>query len=172
MPSLRPILVEEKTDLLIAKLKMGDLDAAFLALPINEPTLATERLFSDEFFLAVPAGHELSQTGIISTDIPSEYRLLLLEEGHCLREQSLDVCQRHGIGEQDFRATSLETLREMVRAGTGMTLMPQTAVRPNESGIVYLPFEAPAPKREIALVWRKTTTRQVVIDAILSTFAR
>ncbi|MEE2789924.1 MAG: LysR substrate-binding domain-containing protein [Myxococcota bacterium] len=170
MPDLRLILVEEKTDSLIAKLKSGVLDAAFLALPIVDNALCAARLFDDEFFLAVHPEHPLSGEIEIVETIPKAYRLLLLEEGHCLRDQSLEVCHRHGIGEQDFKATSLETLREMVKAGTGMTLIPRSAIRQEEAGIIYLPFRQPAPKRTIALVWRKTITRPAVIKEILLGF--
>ncbi len=94
--------------------------------------------------------------------------LLLLEEGHCLRDQALDICHRVGMSEaQDVRATSLETLRQMVKAGTGITLMPRIAISPDETGICYIPVE-PAPQRHIGLVWRKTTARQALLDVLVS----
>ena len=167
MPDLRLILIEEKTASLIEKLRDGTIDAALLALPIHDDFLQSAAVFDDEFFLAVPSDHELAHHQKINQRTLHQHRLLLLEEGHCLRDQALDVCQLHGINEeQDFKATGLETLRQMVRAGTGITLMPKIAIATDETGIAYIPFESPAPKRTIGLVWRKTTTRQHVIDHI------
>ena len=91
----------------------------------------------------------------------------MLEEGHCLRDQALEVCEINGIAEeQDFKATGLETLRQMVKAGTGITLFPDIARHENEMGIHYIPFQEPVPNRTIGLVWRKTTARKVVIDRL------
>jgi len=96
--------------------------------------------------------------------------LLLLEEGHCLRDQALEVCSRVGAGEsQDFRATSLETLRQMVATGAGVTLLPELATKGaygDARGVVVLPFAKPAPVRHIGAVWRKTTARRAAIDAV------
>lgn len=171
MPDLRLILIEEKTDQLIDKLKSGEIDAALLALPVPDDFLLSQKLFDDEFYLAVPPDHELALCKSINQDVLSPYRLLLLEEGHCLRDQALEVCKLHGIGEeQDFKATSMETLREMVKVGTGITFMPKIAIHEGEIGIHYIPFDSPAPTRTIGLVWRKTTARQQVIDCLTHLF--
>lgn len=171
MPQLRLILLEEKTAVLIDKLKRGDIDAALLALPVQEELLLRHTLFEDEFFLAVPSGHALTQYDFIDQSQLSDQQLLLLEEGHCLRDQALEICQLVGSKEeQDFRATGLETLRQMVRAGTGITFIPDIARNPDDEGIEYLPFVQPAPKRSIALVWRKTSTRQAVMDELIKSF--
>jgi LysR family hydrogen peroxide-inducible transcriptional activator len=171
MPSLRLILLEEKTDALINKLKLGELDAALLALPIHEDSMVSHTLFEDPFMLAVPEGHELANHERVDQKALTQYRLLLLEEGHCLRDQSLEVCKLHGIAEdQDFKATGLETLRQMVKAGTGMTFMPNIAIHESDPGIQYVPFKPPAPSRTIGLVWRKTTARQQVINRIIGFF--
>ncbi len=168
MPDLRLILLEEKTDILLARLRAGDIDAALLALPIEDESLHMQALFEDEFVLAVPADHVLSRYKHVSQDVLTQYPLLLLEEGHCLRDQALDVCRRHHLNEeQDFRATSLETLRQMVKAGTGLTFMPKVATREDDKGICYIPFTAPAPKRTIGLVWRKTSSKDIVMRNIL-----
>jgi LysR family hydrogen peroxide-inducible transcriptional activator len=168
MPKLRLILMEEKTAILIEKLHHGELDAALLALPIQDDYLVAKPLFKDEFLLAVPKDHELANGKEVEQSCLSKHSLLLLEEGHCLRDQALDVCQLHGIGEdQEFKATSLETLRHMVRAGTGITFMPSIAAKDPDPEIVYLPFKAPAPTRTIGLVWRKTSARMSVIERLL-----
>lgn len=171
MPNLRLILIEEKTADLLEKVHQGDIDAALLALPVEDDSLMVQELFKDEFVLAVPPEHELTQHKTIDQAILKNYPLLLLEEGHCMRDQALDVCQLHNIAEQqDFRATSMETLRQMVKAGTGITFMPKIAVEENEQGIHFIPFKAPAPRRTIGLVWRKTTVRKQVIEQIISSF--
>jgi len=103
----------------------------------------------------------------------SRYSLLLLDEGHCLRDQALELCRLGGIPEEpDFRATSLETLRQMVKAGTGITLMPAIAARRDEAGIRYIPFNPPAPMRRIDLVWRKTSARLKAIERLCELPAR
>ncbi|MCX2980569.1 LysR family transcriptional regulator [Halieaceae bacterium IMCC14734] len=168
LPDLRLILVEEKTAVLIEKLRHGELDAALLALPVRDDFLVSQALFDDEFLLAVPPEHELASQKSIDQSVLKNHRLLLLEEGHCLRDQALEVCQLNGIAEeQDFRATGLETLRQMVKAGSGITFMPRIAVQAEEANIRYVPFTHPAPVRTIGLVWRKTTARQPVIDKLV-----
>jgi len=161
-------LIEEKSADLITSILHGDIDAALLALPIEDDFLVAEALFDDEFMLAVPPNHELTKLSSIDQKILKSHPLLLLEEGHCLRDQALDICQLHEIAEeQDFRATSLETLRQMVKAGTGVTFIPKIAVDEKESGIQYIPFDSPAPTRTIGLVWRRTTVHIEVINKII-----
>lgn len=168
MPALRLALLEEKTHILIKKLKAGQIDAALLAMPVEEGFFECAELFSDEFFLATPPDHKLASSKPIKPDILAGHKLLLLEEGHCLRDQSLDVCENNGINEQqDFRATSLETLRQMVKAGSGITFMPKIAINENEMGIHYTPFVSPAPSRTIGLYWRKTTAKTAVIEKMI-----
>ncbi|MDG1286881.1 MAG: LysR substrate-binding domain-containing protein [Rickettsiales bacterium] len=167
LPKLRLILVEDKTAALIKRLKRGELDAALIALPITEDSLVSKKLFEDKFRLAVPLDHKLAQEPQVRMTDLSRHRLLLLEEGHCLRDQAMEVCQLTGAAEQDFRATGLETLRQMVKAGTGITLMPEIAISGDETGIHYLSFQSPAPRREIGLVWRKTTARTTVIEEMI-----
>ncbi|MCB2081112.1 MAG: LysR family transcriptional regulator, partial [Rickettsiales bacterium] len=106
MPKLRLILLEEKTQQLVERLRAGTLDAALLALPVQDDTLVSAPLFEDAFFLAVPEGHALAGHQVITQLELAEYPLMLLEEGHCLRDQALDVCHNAGgAEEQDFRAT-------------------------------------------------------------------
>ncbi len=165
LPKIRLILVEEKTEQLLSQLSTGDLDMALLALPIEDDSLNSMVLFEDEFFLAVSSEHPLSEkTKVEQADLLGQ-SLLLLDEGHCLRGQALQVCQIHGANEQqDLRATSLETLRQMVCAGTGITFIPKIALRHNDH-IRYIPFATP-PQRTIGLAWRKTSARTQLIDRL------
>ena len=159
-PRLELLLVEEKTEPLLAMLREGRLDAAVLALPLHEDWLETEVLFEEPFLLAVPAGHALAARDELAVDELEHEHLLLLEEGHCLRDQALEVCSLGGAGERDFRATSLETLRQMVAAGVGATLLPLLSVQPPvppSDAMKLLRFTGVAPSRQLALVWRRSS---------------
>lgn len=168
-PKLELLLTEEKSDLLLHRLRDGQLDAALLALPIHDDSLHAQFLFEEPFLLAVPADHPLAQRKVLDTDDLNHASLLLLEDGHCLRDQALDVCRLSGAREEaDFRATSLETLRQMVATGVGVTLLPTLSVRPpivQPAGIRLVKFHKPAPSRRIALVWRKSSA----LDGFLHT---
>jgi len=167
LPDLRLILIEEKTATLIDKLHHGEIDAALLALPVYEDAFEVDTLFDDRFFLAVPPDHPLKDHQEIGLEELAKHHLLLLEEGHCLRDNALELCQQHNIPEEHaFRATGLETLRQMVKAGTGITLMPEIAIHHPEAGIVYIPFKKPAPYRTLGLVYRKTSTKKVIIHTV------
>ncbi|MDD5267863.1 MAG: LysR substrate-binding domain-containing protein [Methylococcales bacterium] len=170
LPKLRLILIEEKTDILITQLREGQLDAALMTLPIQDIYLDSRKLFEDEFFLAVASDHPLAIRDKIAPQDLVQQQLLLLDEGHCLRGQALQICQiNHAEDQQDVRATGLETLRQMVKAGTGITFMPQIAIHEPEEGIRYIPFEEPIPKRTIGLCWRKNSAKNVLLD-LLSDF--
>ncbi len=161
-PRLELLLVEEKSATLLEQLRDGRLDAALLARPQRDDALHEEVLFDEEFVLAVPVGHDLArESGPVDVSVLADTDLLLLDEGHCLRDQALSVCATTGASERrGFRATSLETLRQMVAAGVGMTLLPRLSVEPPVTpapGIVLRPFSAPAPRREIAMYWRRTS---------------
>lgn len=160
-PQLELLLVEEKSDVLLSRLREGKLDAGILALPLQDDQLHTEFLFEEPFLLAVPEAHPLAQRNALSLRELSEQQLLLLEDGHCLREQALDVCRIAGANEKsEFRATSLETLRQMVAANVGITLLPTLAVKPpvaRSDNIHLLGFTDSHPSRRIAMVWRKSS---------------
>ena len=160
-PRLELLLTEEKTETLLARLREGRLDASLLALPLHDDQLHAEVLFDEPFLLAVPTQHRLAKRKALAVDDLESESLLLLEDGHCLRDQALDVCQLAGASERDgFRATSLETLRQMVAANVGITLLPMLAVRPpvvQSDAIHLLPFRGQPPSRRIALVWRKSS---------------
>jgi len=123
--------------------------------------------------LAVPSAHPLaSRDRVRVADLEGE-NLLLLEDGHCLRDQALEVCSRvHLAEEQDYRATSLETLRQMVASGHGITLLPELASASpvgTARGLRIKAFGKPAPSRSIGAVWRKSTTRGKAIEAVIAT---
>lgn len=162
-PKLTHYLVEEQTARLLRKLKQGKLDVAILALPIVDSEFRSIALFEEEFFLAVSPHHALAKRKTIKQNDLLDHDLLLLEEGHCLREQALSLCQLVKAAEvKNFRATSLETLRHMVASGVGITLIPKLAAQMND-GIVYLPFSQPKPMRTIGLLWRATSPRSALI---------
>ena len=173
LPKLRLLLVEEKSDVLLEQLHQGTLDAACLALPIPEQSKLTHSfLFDDPFLLATPSNHPLAQSSHIHLSDIRDEPVLLLEEGHCLRAQALEICQMQYVQQnhhtQDFRATSLETLRHMVAGGVGITLMPRLAITPpaQNSRVLYIPFAPPIPKRHIALFWRTQSPRQICMQHI------
>ncbi|NII09991.1 DNA-binding transcriptional regulator OxyR [Oleiagrimonas sp. C23AA] len=160
-PKLELLLVEEKTEVVLQRLREGRLDAGILALPIHEDSLHTEFLFEEPFLLAVPRHHPLAKREWLKMDELADQSLLLLEDGHCLRDQALEVCQLAGAGEKSgFRATSLETLRQMVAADVGITLLPTLAVKPpvaQAENVHLIEFRGQAPSRRIAMVWRKSS---------------
>ncbi len=158
LPELRLFLVEEKTQQLLHLLQTGELDAALLALPLPGVLMDAIPVCKEDFLLAVPQRHPLARRLQVSLEDLQGQNLMLLEEGHCLREQALAVCQLASSGENShFRASSLETLRQMVAGGLGITLMPALAATPL-AGIRYLAFVEP-PQREVALVFRHSDWR-------------
>lgn len=170
LPRLELRIYEYQTAPMLEKLRGGELDLGILALPVELEGLEARELFAEPFTVALPDRHRLATRERLQvTDLEGE-TLLLLEEGHCLRDQALEVCSRIGAGEsQDFRATSLETLRQMVATGAGVTLLPELATKGaygDARGVVVLPFAKPVPVRRVGAVWRKTTARQPAIEAL------
>lgn len=157
-PNLRLLLREVMTPHLLAQLHEGKLDAGLLALPIDEEGLTVAPLFTEPFLAAVPAEHKLAKKAKIGLDELSQANLLLLEEGHCLRDQALEVCGLQGLASEEVRATSLETLRQMVAMGIGVTLLPKLAcTAPAQPGMAIKPLADKGAGRVIALIWRKRT---------------
>jgi LysR family transcriptional regulator, hydrogen peroxide-inducible genes activator len=175
LPNLQLVLHEFQTAPLVERTLAGELDLAILALPAETKGLVTRSLLTEPFLVAMPEHHRLSaKRRVRATDLEGE-KLLLLEEGHCLRDQALDVCKRVGTEELAFRATSLETLRQMVAAGLGLTLLPQlAAVGPFASahGLAVRPFAPPSPSRVIGAAWRRSTSRGAAIAAVCDLIAR
>jgi LysR family hydrogen peroxide-inducible transcriptional activator len=134
--------------------------------------LESAPLYEEPFVLAVPASHALADRDRVKVDDLRGETLLLLEDGHCLRDQALEVCSRIRVSEeQDYRATSLETLRQMVAAGHGVTLLPELAAETpvgTARGLRVKPFAKPAPGRTVGAVWRKSTTRAPAIDGVVA----
>lgn len=160
-------LTEGQTATLLALLDAGDIDAAVLALPSGATGVCERALYREPFLLAVGAAHpRAGRRTATLTDLEAE-AVLLLEDGHCLRDQALDVCKTHGAVENtNFRATSIETLREMVAANIGVTLMPLLAVK-RDDGVRYAPFrDADPPQRQVGLIWRASSPRQTLMEAL------
>jgi len=176
LPRLQLHLSEYQTAPMLQKLHAGELDVGILALPVALEGLESRELYREDFLLAVPERHALAARERVRVADLEEETLLLLEEGHCLRDQALEVCSRVGVRDsQDFRATSLETLRQMVAAGAGVTLLPELASRGayrSGHGVALRPFVRPAPARHIGGVWRKTTPRRAAIDALCELIAQ
>lgn len=172
-PRLELLLVEEKSETLLRQLREGKLDAAILALPQPDDQLHEHFLFEEPFVLAVPSGHPLAKRRNIKMDDLSDQALLLLDDGHCLRDQALDVCRMAGAGEKSgFRATSLETLRQMVSANVGATLLPVLATKPpvaHSENLQLVPFKGETPSRRIAMVWRRSTAIGSFLEKLAQT---
>lgn len=171
LPDLEVLLVEEKTAELLDRLRAGTLDAALVAMPVADDGFHVEPLFREDFLLAVPRDHALAGTeGPVPTDRLAGDDLLLLGEGHCLREQALEVCGTAGVRDREgFRATSLETLRLMVAGGVGTTLLPRLSVTPPvvaNPEVVLRELAAPVPHRDIALVRRRSSVRGDLLDGL------
>jgi len=173
-PRLELLLIEEKTETVLRQLREGRLDAGVLALPLNDDQLHCEFLFEEPFVLAVPEQHELARRKGLKLDDLADQSLLLLEDGHCLRDQALEVCQLAGANEKSgFRATSLETLRQMVAANVGITLLPTLSVQPpvaQSENVHLLAFRGEAPSRRIAMVWRKSSAMGAFLKKLAAIF--
>jgi LysR family transcriptional regulator, hydrogen peroxide-inducible genes activator len=168
-PDLTVELRETQTKILVEELAGGDLDAVMLALPVVDAEIETIRLFDDPFLLAVPAEDPLPETTRVSARQIDQQRLILLEEGHCLRDQALAYC---ATARQEMPlslgATSLATVMQMVASGYGVTLVPQVAVdvEVRDQRVKLLRFTAPEPGRTIGLAWRRTSPRKVDFVAL------
>jgi LysR family hydrogen peroxide-inducible transcriptional activator len=167
--SLELELKEAVTDRLIVDLQDGKLDAVIAALPVTGDGLETVSLFTDRFFMAIAHNAEaILMSPLTETQVDID-RLLLLEEGHCLREQALSVCGTAGKRSLvNFGATSMTTLLQMVSHDMGMTLIPEIAI-PTETArndIRIVPFADPAPSREVGLIWRRSSGRRDEMKAL------
>lgn len=163
-PALRLYLREDLTGRLIERLDSGEVDLVLLALPYGTGNVETEVLFEDPFSFCCSRSHPLARSSRISLDEIKEEHLLLLQDGHCLRQHALSACSVRGRPDVDpFEPTSLHTLVQMVDNGLGVTLLPQLAI---DAGIAkglalaIVPFAGKAPARSIGLAWRRGTARR------------
>ena len=162
-PRLRMEVRETQTKVLLAELVGGELDCVMLALPIEDVDVETLRLFDDPFLLAVPAADESPLRGRVGVADVDQRRLILLEEGHCLRDQALALCStRRREAPAGLGATSLATVLQMVANGYGVTLVPEVAVgvEARDDRVKLMRFSEPQPVRTIGLAWRRTSPRK------------
>jgi len=168
-PKLHLFLREDLTANLLERLRQGRLDALLLALPVHGEDIEVMELFREAFMVALPMGHPLERKQQIDEQELANQNVLLLEEGHCMRDQALAICGSTPSDQRDeLKATSLETLRQMVAAGVGCTLLPALAALPGvgsvQNGMVQIrPFASPAPTRIIGLAWRHRYPREATI---------
>jgi LysR family hydrogen peroxide-inducible transcriptional activator len=166
-PDLKIWLIEDQTHRLINKLESGEIDAAIMAQPV-ESQFTSLNIFEEEFYFACATSNPLASSKKVAINALSSQPIMLLEEGHCLRDQAMAVCQMAKVNEvADFTATSLETLRLMVQSGMGVTLLPALAARTQSSSLLKcIPFAAPAPSRTLALFWRPGSPKIQCLQSI------
>ena len=176
VPQMPLILQENFTVRLLELLRQGELDAAIMALPFPEHGLMVQPLYDEPFVVALPKHHAWAERASIDAqDLKSE-TMLLLGNGHCFRDQVLEVCPEmsrfsttgDGIA-RTFEGSSLETIRHMVASGIGITVLPRASVpnmQANDGMLRYVPFSAPAPSRRVVIAWRKSFTRNAAIEAV------
>jgi LysR family hydrogen peroxide-inducible transcriptional activator len=176
VPNMPLILQENFTVKLMDLLRQGELDAAIMALPLPDQGMMTQALYDEPFMVAVSKDHAWKDRSTVSAKELKSETMLLLGNGHCFRDQVLEVCPEmarfstssDGIA-RTFEGSSLETIRHMVASGIGITVLPMASITNlnAEDGMLrYLPFSAPIPDRRVVIAWRKSFTRQAAIDAI------
>jgi len=166
-PKVALKLTEGQTLPITRMLGEGELDAVILALPVAVEHVTVVKLYSEPFYLAVGKQHAKAGRKTVSLDELRDEPVLLLEDGHCLRDQALEICKSHQAVENvNFRATSLETLRQMVAAGIGVTLMPELALGARGGAVRYIPFRGRPPSRDIGMVWRVSAPRPELLQRL------
>ena len=177
-PGLDLHIRETQTQALLQQLLDGTLDLLLLALPVNHPEIETIRLFEDCFLLALPRTHRTQGRVRATADLIKGDRLLLLEEGHCLRDQALTFCQLRQVDSiNTFGASSLSTIVQMVANGLGLTLLPEisVALETRHADIRVMRFAEPEPSRTLGLAWRSTCSRKrdfVEVGRLITSVAR
>jgi LysR family hydrogen peroxide-inducible transcriptional activator len=174
-PQMSLFIEESYTAVLRRQLREGELDAIIIALPFTEPDVMTRPLYDEPFVVVMPKDHELAKLKHIQAEMLPDQDLLLLGEGHCFRDQVLELCpalsqqQNNRIGSVT-QGSSLETLKYMVATGLGITVLPESAVGNLDSKLITTrPFASPAPTRTVALAWRASFPRGQAIDLLLDT---
>jgi len=170
-PQMQLRLEENFTAVLCEHLKQGKLDVILIALPFNEAGILTQAVYDEPFEAVIPAEHHWKDRKLIETNELAQENLLLLGPGHCFREQvlmSCPDCSSSGNLQQSLAGGSLETIRHMVASGTGITVLPSSSRQKTtrHSLIKMIPFAEPAPKRRVALAWRKGFTRPEAIEVL------
>lgn len=168
-PDIKLVVREDQTHRLVDALRRGEIDVALLALPVNEPGLTARPVYDEDFVLAVGANSGLARATGVELEALGRQPLLLLDEGHCLRDQALEVCVLANVadaGHDAARASSLATIVQLVAAGMGATLLPATAVPVEARGasLGIATFAAPIPGRRVGMVWRATNSRAEQFD--------
>jgi len=174
VPQMPLMLQENFTVKLLEMLRAGELDCAILAEPFTDTNLAIAPLYEEPFMVAVPASHPLAQRDRISAEELKRETMLLLGAGHCFRDHVLEVCPEYARFSSDaegirksFEGSSLETIKHMVAAGMGVTVVPSLSVpREPHPHLRYIPFEDPVPTRRVVLAWRRSFTRYEAIAAL------
>lgn len=172
-PRLQFLWTEERTAHVVHLLETGQLDAILVAKEAPLGEVECEVLASDPFVIAAARSHPLMQS--TKPARPSDLRaheVLLLEDGHCFRDQALAVCSRAGAREQEFRATSLTTLVQMIAGGSAVTLLPELSLRVEGHGLKFRKFAAPGPHRTIVLAWRKASPLRAAFRDVAATMRR
>ena len=175
-PQMPLVLQENYTARLLELLRQGELDCAIVALPIPDSGLMIEPLYDEPFFVAVPAQHPWADRKQIDPEELKSETMLLLGTGHCFRDQVLEICSEfarysassEGI-QRSFEGSSLETIRHMVAAGIGVTIMPASSLHmagPEDRLLRYIPFGEPVPDRRVVLIWRKSFPRPAAMQAL------
>jgi LysR family hydrogen peroxide-inducible transcriptional activator len=174
-PQMSLFIEESYTAVLRRQLREGELDAIIIALPFNEPDVITRALYDEPFVVVMPKDHPLAKLKKIDAEILPDQNLLLLGEGHCFRDQVLELCPALSQQKNDrvgsvTQGSSLETLKYMVATGLGITVLPESAVGNLDSNLITTrPFSSPAPFRTVALAWRASFPRGKAIDLLLDT---
>jgi LysR family hydrogen peroxide-inducible transcriptional activator len=171
VPAMQLHIQESFTHRLAESLRQGEVDVVVVALPFDEPGCTTLALYDEPFLVAVPQGHSWEKRRQITGEELKRESLLLLGEGHCLRDQVLEFCGSHGRSglARSLEGGSLETIRQMVASGVGITVLPSTSVLPGAAAdelIRIRPFARPVPRRRIAIAWRRSFPRPQAIEAI------
>jgi len=175
-PDLKLIIEENFTANLFQALKQGTLDAIIISYPFDEPGIETAALYQEPFVVALPRNHEWKNRAQIRPEELASQDLMLLGAGHCFRDQVIEACPNCMSGDSELTRTleggSLETIRHMVAAGTGITVLPRTSVlhsQRHEALIEMKPFTRPSPNRTVAIAWRKHYPRKEAIATIRDT---
>jgi len=171
-PSMQLHIQENFTHRLGEMLKNGEVDVILVALPFEEPGIATQPVYDEPFVVAVPKGHPWEGRKRVSSEELTRESLLLLGEGHCFRDQVLDIC--HTVRSKDrnpiartVEGGSLETIRKMVAGGVGITVLPGTSLSSAGSDLVrVVPFAKPTPTRRVVVAWRRSYPRPEAIEAL------